>query len=463
MAVEVIMPRFGMTQEEGTIVNWIVKDGEYVEQGDPLCEVTTDKVNMEVEAPSDGILAGIRYSAGDTVPVTEVIAYILAEGESLPDEESKRKSITTGSGVLMQPPEFPGDGKRIKATPVARRMAMIEGLELTDIPGSGKDGTITRQDLEAFLSREGKEVWLQPAGGDVRATPAARRLAREGNIDLGQIKGSGPGGRIQGGDIQDAVQQLAHQGELPSRSAQVEDERVAGIPLQGSPPVVLKLQGIRRTIAERMQASWQTIPHITFSVDIDMGQAIAMRENMKARFSDELSPVSMTAVMVKACAAALRQHPRLNSYFRADEILLMPEVNVGVAVALEEGLIVPVVHQADLKPLIQIAQEIGDLSQRARSNRLGPQDVVDGTFTLSNLGMFAVDHFTAIINPPQVAILAMGRIAKRFIPDEAGNPVLQSMMTVTLSVDHRAVDGAEAARFLTTLRDILETAGAQWL
>jgi pyruvate dehydrogenase E2 component (dihydrolipoamide acetyltransferase) len=184
---------------------------------------------------------------------------------------------------------------------------------------------------------------------------------------------------------------------------------------------------------------------------------------MKARFSDELSPVSMTAVMVKACAAALRQHPRLNSYFRADEILLMPEVNVGVAVALEEGLIVPVVHQADLKPLIQIAQEIGDLSQRARSNRLGPQDVVDGTFTLSNLGMFAVDHFTAIINPPQVAILAMGRIAKRFIPDEAGNPVLQSMMTVTLSVDHRAVDGAEAARFLTTLRDILETAGAQWL
>lgn len=463
MAVEVIMPRFGMTQEEGTIVNWIVKDGEYVEQGDPLCEVTTDKVNMEVEAPSDGILAGIRYSAGDTVPVTEVIAYILAEGESLPDEESKRKSITTGSGVLMQPPEFPGDGKRIKATPVARRMAMIEGLELTDIPGSGKDGMITRQDLEAFLSREGKEVWLQPAGGDVRATPAARRLAREGNIDLGQSKGSGPGGRVQGWDVRDAIQQYTHGDESPPTSEELKTEQGVGISLEGPRAVVLKLEGIRRTIAERMQASWQTIPHITFSVDIDMGQAIAMRENMKARFSDELSPVSMTAVMVKACAAALRQHPRLNSYFRADEILLMPEVNVGVAVALEEGLIVPVVHQADLKPLIQIAQEIGDLSQRARSNRLGPQDVVDGTFTLSNLGMFAVDHFTAIINPPQVAILAMGRIAKRFIPDEAGNPVLQSMMTVTLSVDHRAVDGAEAARFLTTLRDILETAGAQWL
>ena len=462
MAVEVIMPRFGMTQEEGTIVNWLVEDGEYVERGDPLCEVTTDKVNMEVEAPGDGILAGIRYTAGDTVPVTEVIAYILAEGESLPEEASERISAPSDSRVIVPPPEFPGHGKRIKATPVARRMATIEGLELTDISGSGKDGTITRQDLEAFLRGEGKEVWLQPAGGDVRATPAARRLAREKHIDLGQIKGSGPGGRVQGWDVQDAVQQLAHQGELPSRSAQVEAERVAGIPLQGSPPVILKLEGIRRTIAERMQASWQTIPHITFSVDIDMGRAIAMRENINARLSDELSPVSMTAVMVKACAAALRQHPRLNSYFRADEILLMPEVNIGMAVALEEGLIVPVVHQADLKPLIQIAQEISDLSQRARRGDLSPQDVIDGTFSLSNLGMFAVDHFTAIINPPQVAILATGRIAKRFIPDEAGNPVLRSMMTVTLSVDHRAVDGAEAARFLSTLREILETAGAQW-
>lgn len=462
MAKKVIMPRFGMTQEEGTIVNWIVEDGEYVERGDPLCEVTTDKVNMEVEAPGDGILAGIRYTAGDTVPVTEVIAYILAEGESLPEEKSKRKPSPKDSGVIMPPAEFPGDDKRIKATPVARRMATVEGLELDGIPGSGKEGTITRQDLEVFLSGKPKEARLPPAQGDVRATPAARRLAREKHIDLGEIKGSGPGGRVQGWDVQDAVQQLAHEGELASRSAQLETEKVTGIPLQGSLPVVLKLEGIRRTIAERMQASWQTIPHIAFSVDIDMGRVIAMRENINARLSDELSPVSMTAVMVKACAAALRQHPRLNSYFRADKILLMQEVNIGVAVALEEGLIVPVVNQADLKPLIQIAQEISDLSQRARRGDLSPQDVVDGTFTLSNLGMFAVDHFTAIINPPQVAILAAGRIAKRFIPDEAGNPVWRSMMTVTLSVDHRVIDGVEAARFLSTLCDILETAGAQW-
>ena len=466
MAVQVIMPRFGMTQEEGTIVDWIVEQGEHVERGDPLCEVTTDKVNMEVEAPSDGILAGIRYAAGETVPVTEIIAYILAEGESLPEEALKRsatpagsqQTMTTNIGKQAKEPDLPGDGKQIKATPLARRMAIREGLELNGISGSGKDGTITRQDLEAFLSEKNS----RPGRQKVRATPAARRLAREQRIDLGEIEGSGPEGRVQGWDVKGGIRQPVQEDEAPSISAELQAGHEPSDRLEGNQPVVLKLQGIRRTIAERMQASWQTIPHIMFSVDIDMGRAISMRANINARFDDSSTPVSMTAVLVKACAAALRLHPRLNSYFRGEEIMLMPEVNVGVAVALDEGLIVPVVHQGDLKPLIQIGREINDLSQRARSGRLNPQDVVDGTFTISNLGMYAVDHFTAIINPPQVAILAVGRTAKRFIPDEAGNPVLRSMMTVTLSVDHRAIDGAEAARFFSTLKDILETAGAQW-
>ena len=170
----------------------------------------------------------------------------------------------------------------------------------------------------------------------------------------------------------------------------------------------------------------------------------------------------MTAVLVKASAAALRQHPLLNSYFREDHILVMPVINIGVAVALEQGLIVPVVRQADEKGLLQIGQEVSDLSRRARDGSLRPEDVMDGTFTISNLGMLGVDHFTAIINPPQVAILAVGRIAPRFVPDEAGQPALRSLMTVTLSVDHRAVDGAAAARFLATIKGILETAGTQW-
>jgi pyruvate dehydrogenase E2 component (dihydrolipoamide acetyltransferase) len=447
MAKEVIMPRFGMTQEEGTIVRWIVKDGDHVEYGDPLCEVTTDKVNMEVEAPADGILAGIRHAEGETVPVTEIIAYIVAEGESPPQDEPEKVTRGTAAKPANQTTQpavkLPGNDREIKATPVARRMAAQEKIDLSAIPGSGTDGKITRGDVKNYLDNSIGFAAVQPEGGKVRASPAARRLARKRGIELSQIQGSGPGGRVQGWDLRDfaAPQMTLH---------------------PGAQPKTVKLQGMRRTIAERMQTSWQTIPHIMFTLDIDMSRAIAMREDINARSSTDSPGISITAVLIKACAAALRQHPILNSYFRNEEILIMPQVNVGLAVALEEGLIVPVIHQADQKNLNQIGIEIRDLSNRARDGNLHPQDVMDGTFTISNLGMFGVDQFTAIINPPQVAILAVGRTAKRFIPDVAGQPVLRPMMTITLSVDHRAVDGAEAARFLSTLQGILETAGAQW-
>jgi pyruvate dehydrogenase E2 component (dihydrolipoamide acetyltransferase) len=447
MAKEIIMPRFGMTQEEATIVHWIVKDGQPVESGDPICEVTTDKVNMEVEAPADGILAGIRFGEGETVPVTEIIAYIVAEGESPPAVEPRK--IRPPSSQQPEPPELqpavhiPGDGKDINATPVALRMAAIEEIELSAVPGSGPAGKVTRQDVEHYLEGGRDPASIQTEGGKVRASPAARRLARQQGVGLSQIRGSGPNGRIQGWDIPEIV------------SSQI------GIPA-GVQPTVIELQGIRATIAERMQTSWQTIPHIMFSVDIDMSRAIAMRESLNERYGDQKSTISITAVLVKACAAALQQHPQLNSYFIDDQILLMPDINLGVAVALDEGLIVPVVRQADLKSLYQIGGEVSDLSNRARGGDLRPEDVVDGTFTISNLGMFSVDQFTAIINPPQVAILAVGRTEQRFVPNETGQPVLRPMMTVTLSADHRAVDGALAARFLTTVKGIIETAGSQW-
>lgn len=448
MAKEVIMPRFGMTQEDATIISWMVKEGERVEYGDPLCEVTTDKVNMEVEAPADGILAGIRYLEGETVPVTEIIAYLLAEGESLSPDVLEKKEISaepsSDQAALKDLPTTVGvsdDDKELTATPVARRMATLEGVALTAIPGSGPDGKITRQDVERYLDSQGDRVISRSGEDKVRASPAARRIAHQLGVDLGHVSGSGPSGRVQGWDIQAAVQK--------STPGDVQ-------------PVTIKLEGIRRTIAKRMQASWQTIPHIMFTSDINMSRAIAMRDGLNARFGDERPPISMTAMLVKACAAALRHHPQLNSYFHQDEILVMPDVNLGVAVAIEEGLIVPVVRRADIKSLDQIGREVDDLTRRAREAKLRPEDVVDGTFTISNLGMFGVDQFTAIINPPQVAILAVGRTAERFVPDEVGRPLLCPMMTVTLSVDHRAVDGVGAAQFLSTLRDILETAGAQW-
>lgn len=437
MAKAVIMPRFGMTQEEATIVRWIVQNGEQVEYGDPLCEVTTDKVNMEVEAPADGILDGIRYAEGETVAVTEIIAFVLAEGESVPeiDRPSSPKREKT------VPHHSASRGKAVKATPVARRMADQENIELDAIPGSGNGGKITQQDVRNYLDQH---VVKAAAGGrKLRASPSARRIARQEGIDLNQIQGSGPGGRVQGWDLDQVT--------------------LASLPYAtGSQTAVMQLEGMRRTIAERMQASWQTIPHINFSQEIEMSRAIAMRQEMNTRPDVEKPVISISTVLVKACAAALKQHPLLNSYFREDKILVQPDVNVGLAVALEQGLIVPVVHQADQKNLFQIGAEISELTKRAREGGLRPQDVMDGTFTISNLGMFAVDQFSAIINPPQVAILAVGRTAERFVPDESRRPVLRPMMTVTLSADHRVVDGAEAARFLSTFQGILETAGSQW-
>jgi len=454
MAKTVIMPRFGMTQEDATIVRWIKNEGDRVEAGDPICEVTTDKINMEVEASADGFLAGIRYPEGATVPVTEVIAYIVAAGESLPASRLAPPAADASSGSA---PGIAGDrtGPQVSATPVARRMANAEGIDLAAVAGSGQEGRITRQDVDRYLaSPPGQIASVEP--GKVRATPAARRLARESQVDLGQVPGSGPQGRVQGWDVRAVVEKMAP-GPAP-----VPQQPPAAQPSGGTQPEAIKLEGMRRTIAHRMQASWQQIPHITFTLDIDMTRAMAMRQQFNARFGGEKPSVSMTAVVVKACAAALRLHPLVNSYFRDDRVLVMPDINVGVAVALEDGLIVPVVRNADAKGLYQIGQEVNDLARRAREGSLRSDDVVDGTFTLSNLGMFGIDHFTAIINPPQVAILATGRIARRCVPDETDRPAMRSLMTVTLSVDHRAVDGAGAARFLADLKTILETAGAQW-
>jgi pyruvate dehydrogenase E2 component (dihydrolipoamide acetyltransferase) len=336
-------------------------------------------------------------------------------------------------------------------------MAALEQVELGAVTGSGPEGRITRHDVSDFLARKSPAAPGAISASALRASPAARRLARQGGIELGQVGGTGPLGRVQGWDVSAALEEAART-EIP-------EARAAAIPGPlgpGDQPQAIKLEGMRRTIAERMQSSWQTIPHITFTAEIDMSRAIAMRALLNTRPEAGGGSISMTAVLVKACAAALREHPILNSYFREGEILVMPEVNIGIAVALEQGLIVPVVRRADAKSLAEIAREVNELSRRARENKLRPEDVVDGTFTLSNLGMFGVDQFTAIINPPQVAILATGRIAKRYVMNEIDGPTWRPVMAATLSADHRATDGATAARYLATLRGILETAGSQW-
>jgi pyruvate dehydrogenase E2 component (dihydrolipoamide acetyltransferase) len=450
MAKAVIMPKFSMTQEEAVIIQWLVLDGDSVAKGDPLLEVETDKVIMEVEAPTDGIIAGIRYREGDTVPVTEIIAYILADGETLPEAPQPTPStgISQSAASDISAPAPAREPAALRqpapASPIARRLAASEGIDLTDIGGSGPGGKIMRKDVELHRAKAPEASSPRPGNGKTRATPAARRSARAHQVELAAIAGSGPRGRIQAADVEAA---LSHSRQVPAdRDTTAAVEMVTTIPLEGR----------RRTIAQRAQTSYQEAPHIMLTLDVDMTEALLLRQYANAHLDEERPEISMTAIIIQACAWTLRQRPIINSHFRDDHIAVMQDVNVGMAVALDEGLVVPVIRHTDRKGLRQIGVEIVDLIERARAGRLRPDDVTGGTFTVSNLGMFGIDHFTAIIYPPQVGILAIGRIAKRFVPDADDNPVARPMMTVTLAVDHRAIDGAIAAQFLTTLREALE-------
>ncbi len=428
MPVPVIMPKFGMTQEQATVVRWLRQAGECVDQGDPLLEVETDKTVMEVEAPATGILGGIQTAVGQTVPVTAVIGFILAPGEALSEA-----APADGRGGVSPPSAPPR-----RATPVARRRAAEAGIDIDDVPAAGPARRVTRQDVEDYLAQPA------PRAGRPRATPAARRAARERGADLSQVAGSGPRGRIQQADVLAA--------STPHRPP-VDGGTVGGAE-------VIPLAGMRRTIASRMQASYQTVPHITLTVEADMSAVQALRQELKGLAERAGSPVSSpTAILVKVCAWALRRHRWLNASLQGEEIHLHRAINIGVAVALDEGLIVPVIHNADCLGLAEIAARLDDLASRARQGRLLPDEVAGGTFTLTNLGMYRVRQFTAIINPPQCAVLAVGRIAKRpMVVERAdGDEVaVRPMMEMTLSADHRVLDGAVAARFLEDLVRALE-------
>ncbi len=423
---DVIMPKLGFTMEEGSIVRWLKRAGDAVTQGEPIVEITTDKTNMEIEAPATGILADLRAAEGDTVLVTQVIALILGPGEKAP----------VSSPAPVAPAAAPHS--EIHATPIAQAVARDLGVDLAKIEGSGPRSKITREDVVAA------------AAGKPRATPAARKAARETGVDLANVAGSGPRGRVQAGDVAGAAVTA-----VAAVSAPVVETAAAPAPLAIK---TLPFSGMRKTIALRLQKSAQEAPHITFDADIDVSALEALRARANARLSEGAARISLTAVVAKACAWALARHPRINSQLDLanNVIRLMPEANIGIAVALEDGLIVPVVQNAGGKGLAALAAEIADLSARAKANKLKPAELSGGTFTISNLGMLGVDRFSAIINPPESAILAVGRAVKTFVPDAHDQPVLRPLMTIRLSADHRIIDGAVAALFMRDLREALE-------
>lgn len=434
MAIEVIMPKVDMDQETGTVIEWCKNNGEQVSEGEIILVIETDKVAVDVESPGSGVLDGISAEPGEVIPIGTVIAYLLAEGEALPEGQKPTPKVEQNT---LAPSAEKSMGQA--ATPVARNMAAAHGLDLNSIAPSGKDQKVIKADVEAKLSGE----YLSETDGKVYASPAARRVAQENQVDLTFLQGSGPRARIQANDV------LTHLERQPQTG-----EQLAG---QASEPEIVPLIGMRRTIAERMTANYQEIPHIKFTSRVIMSEFAAARNklNERAKKSDQ-QKISATAMLVKLVATTLGRHPYLNSSLKDDGIHLHQEINIGVAVALENGLIVPVVKKADQKGLAKIAMEVNDLATRARAGELVNADVKGGTFTISNLGPFGIEQFDAIINAPEAAILAVGATQLEAIPDEDGQIVSRLVMHMTLSADHRIVDGAVAARFVADLKTVLE-------
>lgn len=434
MAIEMIMPKVDMDQETGTVVEWLKGNGQQVEEGETILVMETDKIAIDVEAPGTGILDGISANPGDVVTIGTVIAYILAEGEELPKKPTESKEP-----VLETPAASVTAEKEISATPVARNMAAAHGVDLAVVDSTGTGGKVTKADVQAAISRTAKPV--DPR--DVYATPAARRTARIEGVNLGLIQGSGPGRRIQLADVK---------GYLTSKP---QADFAASTQIQTGE--VIPLIGMRRTIAERLTASYQSIPHIQFTVRVDMTNFFKARNDyneLALKRGDD--KVSVTAVLVKLVSMVLTDHPWVNSSLIDDKIILHKDINIGVAVALEKGLIVPVVKNADQKRIGLIASEANDLITRAREENLNSADVKGGTFTITNLGPLGVEQFNAIINPPEAGILAVGSTTAEAVVLQDGTIAARPIMRLTLSVDHRIVDGAVAARFIGDLRTTLE-------
>ncbi len=392
MPTNVIMPALGVAQQTGTLLKWLKAEGQSVSKGEPLMEIETDKATVEIEAPASGVLAHVIAQAGDEVPVGQRIALILAPGES-PETEAKspEPTPTPNKAKISAPPAAP------KTTPSAASITLNRGRVL--------------------------------------ASPAAKRIAREKGVNLASLKGSGPEGSVLADDVL-----RTSTIELPHRTAISEAEKI------------IPLTPMRRIVGERMTQSKLSAPHFYISMDIDMSAVGALRGEWKSR--GEMVP-SINDFILRACARALKDFPLINSTYTEQGIKLQSEINIGMAVALDEGLVVPVIRNADRLSLTELAAQGRALVDKAQGKKLFPLDYEGGTFTVSNLGMLGIDSFTAIINPPQAAILAVGRVAPRVIVEE-GMFAIKSMMTATLSADHRIVDGAMAARFLQNVKTLLE-------
>ena len=450
MATSIVMPQLGYDMREGTIVRWLKEEGEDVTRGEIIAEIETDKAVVEFSPTTGGVLRRIVAGAGDIVPVGQLIAVIGDADEALPDELAAPTSpVATAEEapatpapvptppVAESPPAVP-EGE-VRASPIARRLAREKGVDLANLTGSGPGGRIVEADVLAAAA-------VLSAPGGVLASPLARRLAREGGIDLSSLTGSGPGGRIVEADVLAVSAAPAAETPAPAPAEAAAPAAPAGDQVQ--------LSRMRQTIARVTSDSKREAPHFYVAADIDMSKAMDLRRDINDQVDPD-SRVSVNDLIVKASALAIGRHPKFNSFFRDDYLQMNPSINVGIAIALESGLIVPGIPGCEGKTLAEIAVASRDLAARATSGTLRAEEYTGTTYSVSNLGMFGVDSFTAIIYPPHAAILAVGAVKEQPVV-RSGEITIAQIMKATLSVDHRVADGAEAAQFLSEIKRLLE-------
>jgi pyruvate dehydrogenase E2 component (dihydrolipoamide acetyltransferase) len=422
VALEVPMPSLGKAMKEGVVVKWLKEDGARVEEGERIAVVMSKKITLQVKATRSGIL---RHAARlkETKPIGAPFAYITEPGEEIPVEVALPLGMKTAPAAASAPASGKVEEKKafVLASPAARRLAKEKGLDLAEVQGTGPEGRVVEADIDRFLEE-------QAAKEAVLATSSAKLLAREHGVDLSQVPGTGPGGRIT---EQDVTAFLAAQPAI-------------------APGGVIPLSGVRQAVAEHMMDSLHQTAQVTVTAEADVTDLVKLRTQLKTEFD-----LSYTDLIIKAVAKALKQHPRLNSTLIGDEIHLLSEIHIGVAVALEDGLIVPVVRDADRKEVSEIADDTRRLAQGAHEGTLTVDEVSGSTFTVTNLGAYGTDYFTPILNSPEVAILGVGRIVEKPAIYE-GQIAKRSHMALSLTFDHRLVDGAPAAEFLRTVVEILE-------
>jgi len=420
---EVNMPRLSDTMQEGTVARWLKKPGDEIKKGDILAEIETDKATMDLEAYEAGTLQQILVQEGETVPIGQVVA-LIGTGAAVPQPAQPASAKTGADGAGTAPAPAP-----VERPPAAETSA---------------------QSKEPATIESGER-------GAIKASPLARRMAEEHDIDLSRVQGTGPGGRIVRDDIEDVLEQRGAPAAAPKPTAPPEQVPVPAAPPGAPPPEteIVKLSRVQLLIARRLAESKQTIPHFYVSSEVDMTDALALRQTLNASAGEDSVKVTVNDLIVKACALALEKFPEVNSTIKDDQLIKYKHINVGIAVDVPSGLVVPVIRDTNTKGVRSIAREAKALIAKARATKLAPVDLEGGTFSVSNLGMMDASTFIAVINPPQAAILAIASTRKQFVPLD-GQPVIRDLMAMTLSADHRILYGATVARFLQEVKRLLQ-------